>query len=137
MNFKKITLGVLAYFISSFVIQGLFGFAFAGDYFLGISIMRNPPLIYLALPQTIVAGIAFAILYPITNFRGTPVLRGLKFGLLIGLIMVPFVAFDIPARFMIPSVGTWIMVQGILGILHYAIAGIFIGLIYGGDTKED
>ena len=81
MNYKKITLGAFAYFISSFVIQGLLGFAFAGDYFLSISIFRNPPIIYLALPQTIVAGIAFAILYPITNFRGNPVLKGLKFNL--------------------------------------------------------
>jgi hypothetical protein len=137
MNYKKITLGTLAYFISSFVVQGLLGFAFAGEYFLSILIMRNPPIIYLAMPQTIIAGIAFAILYPITNFKGTPVLRGLKFGLLIGLIMVPFVALDIPARFMIPSVGTWILVQGVLGILHYAIAGILIGLIYGQDTKEN
>ena len=137
MNYKKITLGTLAYFISSFVIQGLLGFAFAGEYFESISIMRIPPIIYLAMPQTIVTGIAFAILYPITNFKGTPVLRGLKFGLLIGLIMVPFVALDLPARFIIPSVGTWILVQGILGILHYAIAGILIGLIYGRDTKED
>ena len=137
MNQKKITLGTLAYFISTFVIQGLLGFAFAGEYFLSVSILRIPPTIYLALPQAIVAGIAFAILYPTTNFKGTPVLRGLKFGLLIGLIMVPFVALDLPARFMIPSVGTWILVTGILGILHYAIAGILIGLIYGRGIKED
>jgi hypothetical protein len=45
--------------------------------------------------------------------------------------MVPFAALDLPARFMIPSVGTWILVQGILGMLHHAIAGILIGLIYG------
>jgi hypothetical protein len=137
MNYQKIILGMIAYFISSFVIQGLLGFAFAGEYFSSISILRIPPIIYLALFQTIVAGIAFAILYPMTNFKGTPVLRGLKFGLLIGLIMVPFVALDLPARFMIPSVGTWILVQGILGILHYTIAGILIGLIYGRNTKGD
>ena len=137
MNYKKIALGALAYFISSFVIQGLLGFAVAGEYFESISIFRNPPIIYLAMSQTIVSGIGFAILYPLTNFKGTPVFRGLKFGLLIGLIMVPFIALDLPARFMIPSMGTWILVQGILGILHYAIAGILIGLIYKRDTIED
>ena len=137
MNYKKIALGTLAYFISSFVIQGILGFLIAGDYFLSIPILRIPPTAYLALPQAIVAGIAFAILYPFTNFKGTPVLRGLKFGLLIGLILVSFIALDLPARFVIPSVGTWILVQGILGILHFAIAGILIGLIYGRSTKED
>ena len=138
MNYKKIALGTLAYFISSFVIQGILGFVIAGDYFLSIPILRIPPTAYLALPQAIVAGIAFAILYPFTNFKGTPVLRGLKFGLLIGLMMVSFIALDLPARFVIPSAGTWILVQGILGILHFAIAGILIGLIYRRDsTQED
>jgi hypothetical protein len=137
MNYKKFTLGTLAYFISSFVIQGLLGFAFAGAYFSSIPILRNPPIIYLALPQTMATGIAFALLYPMTNFKGTPVFRGLKFGLLMGLIVVPLLALDLPARFMIPSVGTWILAQGILGMLHYAIAGILIGLIYGRNIKEN
>ena len=136
MKYKKITLGALAFFISSFVIQGLLGFSLAGEYFESISIFRNPPIIYLAFTQTIVTGIALSILYPITNLGGTPLLRGLKFGLLIAIIVVPFVALDLPARFMIPSMGTWISVQGVLGITHYAIAGILIGLIYGKDTNK-
>jgi len=136
MKYKKITLGTLAFFISSFVIQGLLGFALAGEYFMSISIFRNPPIIYLAFTQTIVTGVAFAILYPITNLEGTPVLRGLKFGLLISIIVVPFVALDLPARFMIPSLGKWILVQGVLGIVHYGIAGMLIGLIYGKDANK-
>jgi hypothetical protein len=137
MKYKKITLGTLAFFISSFVIQGLLGLALVGEYFESISIFRNPPIIHLAFTQTIITGIAFSILYPITNIGGTPVLSGLKFGFLIGIIVVPFVALDLPARFMIPSVGTWILVQGILGIIHYAIAGVLIGLIYGNDTNKE
>lgn len=136
MNYKKILLGVLAFFISSFIIQGMLTFALAGDYFSGISIMRNPPIFALSLSQTIVSGLAFALLYPRTNFTGTPVIRGLQFGLLIGFIMVPFIALDLPARFTLPAVGTWIWVQGLLGMVHYAITGILVGLIYGRDTKE-
>ena len=137
MNYKKILLGALAFFISNFVIQGMLTFALAGDYFASISIMRNPPILALSLPQTLISGIAFALLYPCTNFKGTSVFRGLQFGLLIGFIMVPFIALDLPARFMILSVGTWIWVQGLLGMVHYAVAGILVGLIYGRDTKAE
>ena len=136
MIYKKITLGTLAFFISSFVIQGLLGLALVGEYFESISIFRNPPIIHLAFTQTIITGIAFSILYPITNIGGTPVLSGLKFGFLIGIIVVPFVALDLPARFMIPSIETWILVQGVLGITHFTIAGILIGLIYGKDINK-
>ena len=137
MNYKKIALGTLAFFISSFVIQGLLGFAVAGDYFLSIPIMRQSPLIYLSMPATILTGIAYAILYPMTNLKGAPAARGLTFGLITGLIIVPFVALDLPGRFMIPSAGKWILFQGILGVAQSAIAGILIGLIYGKDIKEN
>lgn len=136
MNYKQISLGTLLYFTSSFVIQGILGFVFVGEYFLSIPILRIPPIAYLALPQTLLAGIAFASLYPYTNFKGTSIQAGLKFGLLIGLIMIPFVALDIPARFTIPSVGTWIFIQSILGTSHFAMAGIFIGLVYRKPINE-
>jgi hypothetical protein len=135
MNWKKITMGTVAFFISSFVIQGLLGFVLGGDYFLSITIMRPNPIAYLSMSSTIFAGIAIAILYPITNLSGTPLLRGLKFGFLTGVMMTPFVALDIPGRFMIPSESTWILLQGVLGLVHSSVAGILIGLIYGKDTK--
>lgn len=134
MNYKNMIIGAVVYFLSSLVIQGILGFVLAADYFASIPILRNPPIIYLAMSQTVIAGVAFAILYPVTNFQGAPLWRGLQFGLLIGFIMVPFVAFDLPARFMIPSMEMWIWVQVVVGMLHYAVAGSVIGLIYGQET---
>ena len=135
MNYKLIAFGTLAFFISSFVVQGLLGFAVAGEYFQNIIIFRNPPILPMAMGQTIISGIAFSILYPNTNFTGTPIHKGLKFGLFIGFIMVPFLAIDLPARFMIPSVGTWVSVQGILGLIHYTVAGILVAVIYKKDLQ--
>lgn len=102
---------------------------------MSITIMRPSPIVYLSMSATILTGLAISMLYPITNISGTPVLRGLKFGFLTGLIMIPFVAMDVPGRFMIPSVGTWILLQGILGMVHSSVAGALIGLIFGKDTK--
>lgn len=131
MNIKKITLAALTYFILSFLIQGILAFVIAGEYFSGIAILRNPPIMYLALPQTVISGIAFAILYPFTKFKGSSVAKGIKFGLLVGFIMIPFIALDLPSRFIIPSVGKWVLIQGILGMLFYVSSGILTGLIYG------
>ena len=136
MKCKTIALGTLAFFISSFVIQGLLGFALAGEYFETISIFRKPPIIVLAFTQTIVTGIGFSILYPMTPLDGAPILKGLKFGLLIAIIVLPLVALDLPARFMIPSMEKWITVQGGLGIIHFAVSGVLIGLIYGTEPKK-
>jgi len=137
MDYKKIIFGTLAFFISSFVVQGILGFAIAGEYYFSIPIMREAPLIYMGMPATVVMGVAFSILYPMTRFSGTDMMKGLKFGLLVGCIMVPFVALDIPGRFQIPSVETWALTQGILGFVHYAIAGILVGLIFKSAPKEE
>ncbi len=130
MVWKKILLGAIAYFVSSFVVNGVLGFMVEGDYFLNISIMRQEPIAYLCLPSTFLVGIAVSILYPITLLSGTLVIRGLKFGLLIGFIIIPTLALDIPGRFIIPSEGKWIVSQSILGMIHSCIAGILMGLVY-------
>lgn len=136
MNYKKIIFGMFAFFLSSFVIQGILASVIAGEYFESISIFRNPPILVMAMAQTALSGAAVAVLYSFTNFEGTPVLKGVKFGFLIGIIIVPFIAMDLPARFDIPSIGTWISIQGALGIFHCIVAGILISLIYGKDKKS-
>ena len=137
MNFKRIALGTLGYFISSFVIQGFLAMIFAGDYFKSISVFRESPIIYFALPQTILSGIAFSILFPYTKLRGAFIIKGLKFGLLIGLMIVPFIALDLPARFLIPSVWTWVFIQSVLGIVHFVLTGILVAFIYKNEAKEN
>lgn len=130
MNYTKIGLGAVAFFLTSFVFQGMLGFALAGDYFANIPIMRNPPIFPLALGQALLSGLAFAALYPFTAFAGVPWLRGLKYGLFVGFIMVPFIALDLPARFDMPSISTWIWVQIVVGVLHFGVAGLLVALIY-------
>jgi len=135
MNYMKIIFGMFAFFISSFVIQGILASVIAGEYFESISVFRNPPIFIMAMAQTALSGLAVAALYQFSNFEGTPLLRGFKFGLLMGVIIVPFIALDLPARFEIPSIGTWISIQGILGFAHCVLAGILIGLINGKHKK--
>ena len=135
MNIKKIALGALGFFLSSFVIQGILSMILAGEYFKSIPVFRESPIMFFALPQTILSGIAFSILFSFSNFKGTSLIRGLKFGLLVGLMIVPFIALDLPARFLIPSVWKWVVIQSVLGITHFGTTGILVGLIYKDKAK--
>jgi len=56
--------------------------------------------------------------------------------LIAGLIIVPFIALDLPGRFMIPSEGKWIFFQSILGFMHTIVAGILIAFVYRKDQQE-
>ena len=135
MNITKISLGTLAFFISSFIVQGILGFVLGGDYFMGIATMRQPPFVYLSMSATIMTGIAVSALFPLVNLDGSKIIRGLKFGLFIGFITIPFVALDIPGRFIIHSENTWIGLQGILGLVHSLLSGVLIALVYGNKAK--
>lgn len=126
----KILLGALAYFISSFLIQGILAAVIALDYFSNIPVFRTEPIFYLSMGSTLLSGLGFAVLFPITNFTGSWILKGLKYGLLTALIIVPFVALDLPGRFAIPSTEKWILIQGLLGTTHSCVAGVLTSLVY-------
>ena len=135
ISYGRIALGTIAFFVSSFVLQGVLGFAVGGAYFASIPAMRTEPLVHLGMIATLIMGVAFSSLYARTAFRGSAPIRGLKYGLLVGMILVPFLALDIPGRFEIASVGAWMAIQGVLGMLHFAIAGVLVGIIYRNETN--
>ena len=135
MNVKKTILGTLGYFVSSFLIQGILTMIIAGEYFKSISIFRENPIMYFALPQTIFTGVAFSVLFSLIKLKGNSIIRGFKYGLLIGLLFIPFMALDLPARFSIPSVWTWVLIHCVFGVLHFSVAGILMSLIYGNEVK--
>ncbi|TGK41516.1 hypothetical protein [Leptospira andrefontaineae] len=130
MQPAKILLGAFAYFVSSFLIQGILAAIIASDYFHNISVFRAEPIFSLSMGSTFLSGIGFAALFPTTHFTGTLILKGLKYGLFIALVTVPFVALDLPGRFAIPTVEKWILIQGLLGVLHLCVAGILTSLVY-------
>lgn len=49
MKYMKIIFGMFAFFISSFVIQGILASVIAGEYFESISVFRNPPIFIMAM----------------------------------------------------------------------------------------
>ena len=81
------------------------------------------------MPATIISGAAISALYQFTKFDGAPLMRGFKYGILTGIIVTPIIAMDIPGRFDVPIAEKWLLVQGILGMVHSSLAGILIGLI--------
>jgi len=131
MNYKKIIYGTIVFFLCSFIIQGILGYLIAGDYIKSITILREKPLIQLGMPATLVIGIAFSVLYPLTSIKGSPAIKGLKFGLLTGMLSIPLIALDVPSRFQVPSVATWSAILGGLGVLTHVTAGILVALTYG------
>jgi len=47
-----------------------------------------------------------------------------------GLFLVSYIALVAPAKYTVPSVSSWMMVEGLAGLVQFAIFGVLLGLIH-------
>jgi hypothetical protein len=52
------------------------------------------------------------------------------FGLLITALFVSYPALVEPAKYIVPSVSSWILVEGTVGIFQFTIYGIVLSLTF-------
>ena len=78
----------------------------------------------------IVQGAILAYIFPLFYRSGSPILQGLKYGLLMGLFLGTYIALVEPAKYMAPSVGEWIAVEGLASLVQFSLYGVLLGLSY-------
>ncbi|MGH9388658.1 MAG: hypothetical protein ACRD1Z_03520, partial [Vicinamibacteria bacterium] len=77
-----------------------------------------------------------AYLYPRLSGRGSPVAEGLKFGLILGLLMGSYGALAEAAKFDVGSIPGWVVYEGTYFLLQFALTGGVVALVYGcGRTR--
>ena len=134
---KKFIFTILTFIGVSFVIQALSHFVINTDHYASVSFMREPQIIPLGILTMVIQGAILAYLYPLFYRGESTVKEGLKFGLVMGVFLVSYIALVEPAKYIAPSVILWIAVEGIVGIVQFSIFGMLIGLIHGraGDSR--
>jgi len=136
MNFKKMMFALVAGFVAMFLLSGLWHMLIMGDFY-----QANGPSNAFAEPkmQFIIVGyfilaILMAYIYPLGYKSGSPVIEGLKFGLLMGLLWIlpeSVVLFGV-----MESSGTLLVVDAIWHLVEQGIGGIVIGLVYGSQIPS-
>jgi len=84
----------------------------------------------LGILTMLIQGAILAYLYPLFYRNGSSIKEGLKFGLLTGAFLVSYIALVEPAKYAAPSIISWVMVEGIVGLIQFSIFGALIGLIH-------
>ena len=92
---------------------------------------RKEPLIHLGLISMILQGIVLAYVYPLGYRGGSPVLEGLRFGLLMGIFMGSNAVFAEAGKNEVSSLSTWLALESVYYLLQFGLVGIVIGWIYG------
>ena len=132
----KVALTVLAYVVTTFGVQGASHFGINADHYAAISIMRAEPVIPMGIASMLIQGALFAALFP-TFAQGTAtVWQGVKFSWALGGFLASYIVLGEAGKYAIPSIASWIAVEGSVAFVQYTLFGVLLGLIHRGGARH-
>ncbi|HEX9655787.1 MAG TPA: hypothetical protein VGB89_02585 [Bacteroidota bacterium] len=127
---KKIIAGTITYILVSFIVQAVSHFAINQSHYASISFIKQEPILWMGVLTMVIQGALLSHLYTYYCQGDSTAKKGLIFGLMTGLILVSYIALVEPSKYDVPSVSSWITVEGIAGIVQFSLFGILLGLLF-------
>ena len=127
---KKLISGTLLFVLISFAAQSISHFGINADHYSTIPFMRKEPIFILGILTMIMQGLVLSHLFILFSKNDFTVKNGALFGLLITALFVSYPALVEPAKYLVPSVSSWILVEGMVGIFQFTIYGIVLSLTF-------
>ena len=125
-----VLLTVIAYTVATFGVQGMSHFVINASHYTNIPIMRTEPLVPMGLASMVVQGLIFAWLFPTFNRVGHPIRNGVVFSCALGAFLASYIVLAEAGKYSIPSIGSWIAVEGSAALVQYVVFGLFLGLLH-------
>ena len=125
-----IALTVLAYVVSTFAIQGASHFVINAPHYATILIMRADPVIPMGVASMVIQGLIFATLFPTFARGSATVWAGVRFSWTLGAFLASYIVLGEAGKYAIPSIPSWIAVEGSVAFVQYTLFGVLLGLIH-------
>ncbi len=125
-----IVLTVLAYVVSTFAVQGASHFAINTAHYAAIPIMRTDPVIPMGIASMVIQGLIFAMLFPTFARGAATVWKGVTFSWTLGAFLASYIVLGEAGKYAIPSIPSWIAVEGSVAFVQYTLLGVLLGLIH-------
>jgi len=97
---------------------------------------RSAPIMPLGIASVLIQGAVIAYLYPFYYRGGHPIAQGIKFSLIIGLMVYTMMGFTTAAKIVIEPISTYLAYVTIYQLVQFIVTGAVLGLIYGRNSKE-
>ncbi len=131
METRKYWLAALAYVFCTFLIAAPWHLVIFKSLYDELAIFtRKEPLIPLGLTSMVMQGLVLSYLYPLFARANHSVATGLKFGLLIGLLMASIAVLAEAGKQEVTSLSTWLLLETTYYLFQFAVVGAVIGWIY-------
>lgn len=137
MTTGRFILAAIAYVVVTFAMAASWHLVFFKDLYDQLAIFtRKDPLIPLGVVSILTQALVLAYLYPALYKGGSPAKEGLKFGLLIGVLMASVAVFAEAGKQNVSSLTTWLVFETAYYLLQFGLLGVIIGLIYGRSIRR-
>lgn len=125
-------MAVLGYSVITLALGMVWHFVWFRDLYHQLGIYnREQPIIPLGILSMLIQGVVMAYLYPFFYKEGHPIVRGIQFGLLMGLYLYSVSTLANAAKIQVASMPVWMGIQALFHGIQFVLAGAAIGLAYG------
>lgn len=132
----RMALTVLAYVATTFAVQGGSHFVVNTEHYAAIPMLRPEPIILMGLASMLIQGGIFALLFPVFT-RGPVTLRhGIVFSWALGGFLASYIVLGEAGKYAVPSLPSWIAVEGSVAAVQYTVFGVLLGLIHRGGPAS-
>ncbi len=135
---KKFSLATLSFFILTMLWAYPWHMIWFHDLYAKIGAFTRPkPIMPLGIMAVLIQGMVIAYLYPFYYRVGHPVFQGIKFSLIIGLMVYTVMGFAMAAKMMIAPISTFLIYHTVFQLVQFVVTGAALGLIYGRKMEVD
>jgi hypothetical protein len=134
---KKTIIATLSYVVISFAIAYPWHLVWFHDLYIEMgAITRAQPIVVLGVLTMFIQGAVIAYFYPSWYRGGNPVWGGIRYSLIIGLLIYTVMGFATVAKFNIAPVATFLAYHTAFQFLQFTLTGAALGLIFGRSTAK-
>jgi len=129
---KKLGLFIVAYFVITMAWAYPWHIIWFHDLYLSWgAITRSDPIMPLGVTAILIQAVVIGYLYSLCRkAEGNPVLQGVKFNLIIGLMTYTAMGFATAAKIQIEPVADFLMYHTVFQLIQFTLTGAALGWIY-------
>lgn len=131
---KRLLVGTLLYTAATFATQAVSHFGINRAHYAAVGFLRPEPIFALGIFSMLLQGAILTHLYNRYARGHSGWRRGWMFGLLTGGLFVSYPAMAEPAKYLVPSVSSWMSVEAATGFTQFSLFGLALGWL---DRRPD
>jgi hypothetical protein len=121
---------IVAYVVSTFLVQGSAHFVLFAAHYASIPILRPEPKFALGLSSMVIQGTLLSYVLVRSRFHSGRVLDAMRLAWCFGAFLLSYIALAEAGKYAIADIPAWIATESATALVQYTLIGLAFGLIH-------